>query len=66
MAPGLDLELTPLGASREAEPRTRFYGTGLSFRPCRPHHEPPGVHHEGVHGANHEPRELVFRRERSR
>ena len=35
MAPGLDLELTPLGANGEAELRTRFYGTGPSFSPAR-------------------------------
>jgi hypothetical protein len=41
MAPGLDLELTPLGANGEAEPRTRFYGTGPSFSPARLTMNPP-------------------------
>jgi hypothetical protein len=41
MAPGLDLELTTLGANGEAEPRTRFYGTGPSFSPARLTMNPP-------------------------
>ena len=41
MAPGPDLELTTLGASREADSRTRFYGTGLSFSPARLTMNPP-------------------------